>query len=437
MFDLKKVMAFISSVVVLASASIIVPIVSADNTDATEKTTELLSTETIETSFSTDGETVTETETTTESDEKKVIVDGFEVEIKEDGTATLIKYDGKDSDITLPEKVEKNGVEYTVTEVGKNAFVGNSVIKNVIIPDSYKVIYKFAFMRCSYLETVKLPDGLQTIGQSAFRYCAALKSIEIPESVTTLKNALFSGCISLKKAVINCNTTVVGLYMFEGCSSLEEVQLPQGITEYQDYCFKGCESLKEITIQDTAVLIAESAFEGCSKVKTVKILSTVETIGKNAFKNCGIYIDAFNNKEVHDFTIIGSAGSAAEKYASENSEKFITFEDYEAALKKKEEIKKKAAEQASKVINYGDVNGDNLVNSSDAVMILIEYARLVVSNGTESTFTDDVRTAADVNIDGAIDSKDAVLVLKYFASKLAGAFDGTMKEYIDSLNVQL
>ncbi len=61
---------------------------------------------------------------------------------------------------------------------------------------------------------------------------------------------------------------------------------------------------------------------------------------------------------------------------------------------------------------YGDVNGDGLINSDDAVLILKYAAQLIGENAFA------VPAAADVNGDGFINSDDAVLILKYAAQLL-------------------
>ena len=63
---------------------------------------------------------------------------------------------------------------------------------------------------------------------------------------------------------------------------------------------------------------------------------------------------------------------------------------------------------------YGDVNGDGVVDASDAVAIL-RYDALL------ETLTGDSFTAADVNGDGEVDAIDAVLILQY-DSRLITAF---------------
>ena len=66
-----------------------------------------------------------------------------------------------------------------------------------------------------------------------------------------------------------------------------------------------------------------------------------------------------------------------------------------------------------KEIKLGDINGDNAIDSKDAVLVLKSYADALVNNKTY------YEKAADVNNDGKVDSKDAVEILKTYAKNLA------------------
>ncbi|MGN1037155.1 MAG: dockerin type I domain-containing protein, partial [Ruminococcus sp.] len=66
----------------------------------------------------------------------------------------------------------------------------------------------------------------------------------------------------------------------------------------------------------------------------------------------------------------------------------------------------------------GDVNGDGVVNSSDASDILAEYA--LVSSGEPETFSDIQKISADFNNDGFINSSDASEILAYYAEISSG-----------------
>ena len=81
--------------------------------------------------------------------------------------------------------------------------------------------------------------------------------------------------------------------------------------------------------------------------------------------------------------------------------------------------------------NKGDVNGDNKVDSKDAVLILQAYAKSLVGDKSSTIDVD----AADLSGDGKVDSKDAVLVLQYYAKALVdGDKAVSVEEFLKSKN---
>lgn len=78
--------------------------------------------------------------------------------------------------------------------------------------------------------------------------------------------------------------------------------------------------------------------------------------------------------------------------------------------------------------NLGDVDNDGAVNSSDASMVLAEYAR--TATGNASSFDKNETLAADVNKDGTVDSSDASSILSYYAYAATGG-DMSFYEYIN------
>ena len=89
-----------------------------------------------------------------------------------------------------------------------------------------------------------------------------------------------------------------------------------------------------------------------------------------------------------------------------------------------------SAENTAKLA-LGDTNNDNMVNSSDASNVLVEYSNL--STGKPSTFSDEQKIAADVNSDGKIDASDASLILVYYSYVSTGGTITNMKDYLESL----
>lgn len=67
---------------------------------------------------------------------------------------------------------------------------------------------------------------------------------------------------------------------------------------------------------------------------------------------------------------------------------------------------------------YGDINEDGSIDSSDASLVLAEYAK--IQTGGVGVFTDIQLKAADVSNDGVIDSSDASKILAYYAMVSTG-----------------
>lgn len=87
------------------------------------------------------------------------------------------------------------------------------------------------------------------------------------------------------------------------------------------------------------------------------------------------------------------------------------------------------ADYMDALILPGDVNGDGLVNASDAARILIAAALLGASE--TSGLTEAQEKAADVDGDGLVNSSDAALVLMYAAYVGAGG-TGSLTEFLQT-----
>ena len=122
----------------------------------------------------------------------------------------LMKYNGKETSVTVPDGVKAIGShaffllkfleEVTLPNgvymIANSAFFG-SALKKIILPDSVRIIGSEAFACCRQLESIVLNDGLTEIGESAFNRCESLKSITIPDSVTEIEEGAFFCCDDL------------------------------------------------------------------------------------------------------------------------------------------------------------------------------------------------------------------------------------------------
>jgi hypothetical protein len=207
-------------------------------------------------------------------------------------------------------------------------------------------------------------DGILYKNDTLITYPAGKTgSVEIPEDVTT-----------------------IGDGAFRGCSSLTSIEIPEGVTTIGDGAFRGCSSLTSIEIPEGVTTIGDWAFYECYNLTSIEIPESVTYIGYYAIGYRYDDDDDWHYVRIEDFIIYGYPGTAAETYANEHHLTFIALD--EAA------------------VTYGDVSGDGVIDSKDAVLVK-RY-----TSGWSVEINED---AADVNGDGAINSKDAVLIERYVA----------------------
>ena len=95
--------------------------------------------------------------------------------VDDDGEYYAVVGIGDCSDTEIIIKAEVNGIP--VRTIAASAFMGNSSITYVFIPDSITDIEDEAFYGCSNLNTVVIPESVLYIGSAAFSNCEALDNI--------------------------------------------------------------------------------------------------------------------------------------------------------------------------------------------------------------------------------------------------------------------
>ena len=73
--------------------------------------------------------------------------------------------------ITIPATVTYDGVAYSVTSIGDEAFRGCNFLTTINIPESVTNIGNLAFHGCYKLNDITLPEGVTSIGENAFQDC--------------------------------------------------------------------------------------------------------------------------------------------------------------------------------------------------------------------------------------------------------------------------
>ena len=144
--------------------------------------------------------------------------------------------------------VEHLEVPGTVTEIGKNTFVGLSELKTLVID-----------------------EGVKTVGTGAFAYCDGLSSVVMSETTTQLGNGAFYGCSSLEHLTLSDSLTDIGATAFGACSSLKHFMMPQSLVTIGEKAFANCTALLSVDVSPSLQSVGSDAFLSCEGMTQVNI----------------------------------------------------------------------------------------------------------------------------------------------------------------------
>ncbi len=181
----------------------------------------------------------------------------------------------------IPETVNYSSQNYTVKEIGYDAFRNCTGLLSVTIPNSITNIEGYAFYNCTGLTSITIPNSVTVIGNASFFGCTGLTSLSIPSSVTTIDDLAFCGCTGLTSLSIPSPSTFINYQAFSGCTGLTSLNLTGPIGSA---AFYQCTGLVSVTI-NTNAFIGTDAFYQCTALTTLTITS-VNGIGNNAFNGC-------------------------------------------------------------------------------------------------------------------------------------------------------
>ena len=115
----------------------------------------------------------------------------------EDGTASIVSYNGTDASVKIPSYFNSGNAMHPLTAIGAQAFMGNTTLTEVEIPDGVATIEPRAFSGCVNLQKVTLPGNVTGIGEGALENCASLTEINLPAKLYYAGANIFAGCSRL------------------------------------------------------------------------------------------------------------------------------------------------------------------------------------------------------------------------------------------------
>ena len=208
-----------------------------------------------------------------------------------------------------------------VVGISEKAFYNNTILEEVVIPDSVKTCEYRAFYKCTSLKKVVLPSGMKAIPSGMFDSCSQLTEINLPDVIQSIGQKAFSSCtklnlgsLTLKCALgYNCfygvsfdtvtienevlstgfnSATINKLVLAEGLKTIgkealiwtrvKEIILPTTLTTIENSAFYGVD-VEKIVLK-SSVYLEYGAFNNC-KVKAI-VIPKGSTFDKNVFMNC-------------------------------------------------------------------------------------------------------------------------------------------------------
>ncbi len=218
--------------------------------------------------------------------------------VYKNGHYALSWYRGKGGIVTVPSSFRGE----PVTEIARDAFKDNALLKKVIIPEGITEIGIFAFFGCSALSEVTLPSTLHNLCTYAFGKCINLKEINLPKKLEYIGIMAFYYCFSLKKLVIPPSVKKIGRDAFRQCYGLVELTVPflgEGVNAENNtftHFFDGIDNalfpgstvpkaLKTVNVTG-GVRVSADAFRGCRYIKSITLPASTALIERYAFANC-------------------------------------------------------------------------------------------------------------------------------------------------------
>ena len=217
-------------------------------------------------------------------------------------TATVTKSEFS-GDLTIPEKVTIDGVEYEVIEIEKYALQGSLNLTSVKLPKTIKAIGAYAFANGNEINiyindlsswcSINFGYARSIVGgkyqyEPIANYRLFLNEVEatdlvIPSDVTYVPKNAFSGCISISKLVIHDNVTSIDDYAFYKCKKLETIEFGNNVSTIGEYCFCQCNSIEKLYLPQSLQKLKIGALQSLDKLTELTIPANVKSIESGCF----------------------------------------------------------------------------------------------------------------------------------------------------------
>ena len=279
------------------------------------------------------------------------------------GVATISKYNGTASKVTIPTSATIDGSSYRLGTIDAKAFSDNQHIEEVVISEGITSIGNYAFKNCAALKTVTIPNSVTKLYNGVFRNCTNLESVTINGDLADFDGASKNGNGSysntrdysvfyntgtnanqfsvvfgdsvtripayflatgeskdgnvyahVTSVTISKNIKEIGNYAFYNCYDLKSATMGADVTSIGTYVFANDTALEEVTLNDKLTTVNDSAFENCTALKAIVIPASVTSLHNRAFKNCTNLASVTINGNLADCD--GASANSNDRYSA-------------------------------------------------------------------------------------------------------------------------
>ena len=212
--------------------------------------------------------------------------------VLEGGSAEIIKYNGTDTEVTVPgevdgHKVTKLGIftftgEYKVLPGLGGKYENNKTITSITVPSSVNKMYYVMFGYMEALEKIIVDsdnstytsrDGVLFSKDMTVLYLyprsKRYKSYVVPEETTDLEEGAIYGNKYITDIDLNHIKSLIAVSI-QGCSNLKRVDFGDSCTKITNGVISNCENLEEIQLPSTLTELKYIVFF-CEKLSTVRL----------------------------------------------------------------------------------------------------------------------------------------------------------------------
>lgn len=192
-------------------------------------------------------------------------------------------------DLEVPETVTIDGIPFTVSEIGINAFNACASLTSASIPASVTALRTNAFCDASGLTKVTFGANsrLKTMEQGAFARNYKLAAFNMPDSVETIGPSCFASDTALHIAINLPEIESIGQSAFQS-SGITSVSLGDSLKAMGNQTFFQCASLESVSFSKNCALesLLWRTFADDTKLKSVTLPGNLKEIGQTCFRNC-------------------------------------------------------------------------------------------------------------------------------------------------------